>query len=213
MFILKKLLNLIDKGVIETREELEVFNHYAELETDKCGEFTYTDWQFLLKEKLIYVNVSELLDGEGYWHEEDFLDALEKHLPLEILNPENINSDDFFDDIKWEILEQVEENFIKSYRNPIRYIVFLDEDGEVFTVYGDRGTHHLSEKDTLSVNIQGNPYGIDDVDEGYEIYLKEEDLDGAEDHFDEYLKEYVSWGDFDNYKDSVISDFYELLDE
>lgn len=213
MFILKKLLNLIDKGVIETREELEVFNHYAELETNKSGEFTYTDWQFLLQEKLVYVNVSEIIEKEGYWSEKDFLDALEKYLPLEIQNPEDINSDDFFRDIECTIWEQARENFIKSYRNPLRYIIFVDEDGDVFTATGDIRTQYYFQKDTLTVAVEDNQYGIDDVDEGYEIYLEEEGLDKSEDHFDEYLKEYVFWGDFYSYMEDVLKNFYNLLDE
>ena len=52
MFKLKKILNLIDKGVIETREELELFKDYATLEISR-DDFTYIDVQFALQGKLI----------------------------------------------------------------------------------------------------------------------------------------------------------------
>ena len=32
MFKLKKILNLIDKGIIETREELELFLNYSDID-------------------------------------------------------------------------------------------------------------------------------------------------------------------------------------
>lgn len=213
MFILKSLLNLIDKGVIETREELEVFNHYAELETDRCGEFTYTDWQFLLREKLVYVNVSGLLDEEGYLYKEDFIHALEKHLPLEIQNPDFINNYDFLDEIEDEIREQVKNSFICSYGNSVWYEVLVDEDGKVFTIEGIGNMYRRFGKEVVCVTREENPFGNDFVEIGYENYLKIENLAVSEENFDEFLGICVNSDDFADYLDGVIEIFHKMLDE
>ena len=213
MFILKKLLNLIDKGVIETREELEVFNHYAGLETDRSGEFTYTDWQFLLKEKLVYVNISGLLDEEGDLYEKDFLDALEKHLPLEIQNLDAFNSYDFWEDIEVEIREQVKKIFICSYGSPVWYEVLLDEDGKIFTIEGIGNMYRPYGNEVVCVKREENPSGNDFVEIEYKNYLKAENLPASEENFDEFLNICVDSNDFENYLDGVIEVFYKLLDE
>ena len=85
MFKLKKILNLIDKGIIETREELELFLNYSDIDENVDSKVLLgMNIKIAYETSRIYIDVTEVQNSEEDVHTTKYLDILEKHLPLKI---------------------------------------------------------------------------------------------------------------------------------
>lgn len=129
---LKLLLEMIENKKISTREELEVFYDRADIITDKYGEFIITDMGFIITDmgfimadKPIFVNITDMLADD--MNKEEYLEELEKHLPLEIQNPKCFSVENF-DNI---IDKEVRKNYIASLGSSLTYLLFIAEDGDI----------------------------------------------------------------------------------
>ena len=212
MFKLKKILNLIDKGIIETREELELFKDYATLEISR-DDFTYIDVQFVLQDKLIYINISDIWDEDENSYDIDFLNVVEKYLPLTIQNPEDISSSEFYEKAEEIIKEKVKKHFIYSYCNSVWYELYMDEYGDFFTKEGVGNQMSGDVCNVVFINKEDNQFGHTGVEICYQDYLEYNQLNDMEENFDMFLEEYIQSEEFGNYLDAIIDRFYEALEE
>ena len=80
MFKLKKILNLIDKGIIETREELELFLNYSDIDENADSKVVLgMNIKIAYETSRIYIDVTAVQNSEEDVHTTKYLDILEKH--------------------------------------------------------------------------------------------------------------------------------------
>lgn len=87
MMKINELANLIEKGVIETKMEFELFCSYAEYGND--GNVECLDLQINIFENLVYIDISGYMDISEICVKD--IRNLETYLPFEIYNPDCIS--------------------------------------------------------------------------------------------------------------------------
>ena len=196
MFKFKKILNLIDKGVIETREELELFLHYAGTgEHIDFGVVTGINVGMGFEKKLVHIT-----GGKA-----------QSDLPLKIHNPDNVTSTKVYAAMEFMIREMVKSNFKESYFSPVYYELFLDENGHMFTKMS--AENQTLNEEWISISKEDNRSGNEEVEAGYFKYLHDSGLEHTDRNFDIYFNGYLESEDFEAYLDGVMERFYKALEE
>ncbi len=212
MFKLKKILNLIDKGIIETREELELFLNYSDIDENVDSKVLLgMNIKIAYETSRIYIDVTEVQNSEEDVHTTKYLDILEKHLPIKIHNPGNVTSLKVYKAKETIICEMVKENFRNSFFSSVYYELVMDENGHLFTRTGN--DNQTLSKNVISLCKEDNRSGNEKMETAYFKYLHDKKLEHTDRNFDIHFNEYLESEEFGNYIDAIIERFYEVLNE
>lgn len=212
MFKLKKILNLIDKGIIETKAELELFLHYSDIDENSDSKVLLgMNIKIAYEKSRIYIDVTEVQNNEEDVHTTKYLDILEKHLPIKIHNPGNATSLKLYKAKETIIREIVKDNFKNSLFSPVYYELVMDENGHLFTRTDDE--NQILNKNVISLCKEDNHSGNEKLETAYFKYLHDNKLEHTDRNFDIYFNEYLESEEFNDYLDAIIERFYEALEE
>ena len=212
MFKLKKILNLIDKGIIETREELELFLNYSDIDENVDSKVLLgMNIKIAYETSRIYIDVTEVQNSEEDVHTQKYLDILEKHLPIKLHNPGNATSSKVYAAKEFIIREIVKDNFKNSFFSPVYYELVMDENGHLFTITGN--DNQTLNENVISLCKEDNRSGNEKLETAYFKYLHNNKLEHTDRNFDIHFNEYLESEEFGNYLDAIIERFYEALEE